>query len=562
MSQYYENQNLDYCKSAIKQSCNDTTASFVKIGYFLKQIRDRELFTEDGYHDIWQFAETEFGISKSTASRFMAINDRFSVDGNSPTLLPEYADFSSSKLSEMLTLSDKQLEQVKPETTIKQIREMKPSKPKKEKDVPKDDGYTRRSNDKQSVAKSQQSETDIDALELSVSTYNVLRRAGISTVEELREKSEDELIAIRSLGKRQLDEIHEKLKSVDKQSVATSQQGVFLSELDKLIVHATMDQKPVEVKKILSECNLEDAVNQIPKLFKIHSVHQDDMGEWRYEKISGMVYRLKCTDEYRCLGWTKVVEALKRVYDSGTVLKEPDFVTNECENVTDNVVADAEYKEVTEPKKQVPDKWYYLVPIGRKDCTGVEIREGDILESQIDRPSGTYQVAWEPRKLAFIACKPERIGTDTLIMFPPEKLQHTKIIGNVHDSEEIITQCQEPEPDSFVQPELPILKNNDQRKAWIEQYQNWPVWIDQTLTGEKYYRYDFDNGVSFVVKVSECHKWNSGYNKDTEYAREKYFIIGKVNDNSYQPKNPTFCESEVNKSAMIDYLKEFQKGGK
>ncbi len=122
---WYENCSLDSIKNIIKNNLNIASRSFIAIGYYLKNVRDRELYLQDGYQSIWEFAQTEFGIGKSSASRFMAINDRFSKDGNSPILLEQYKDFSSSKLSEMLTMSDEQLEQVTLTTTVAEIREIK-----------------------------------------------------------------------------------------------------------------------------------------------------------------------------------------------------------------------------------------------------------------------------------------------------------------------------------------------------------------------------------------------------------------------------------------------------
>lgn len=52
----------------------------------------------------------------------------------------------------------------------------------------------------------------IDELELSVRSYNCLKRAGINTVEELVNKTPDEMMKIRNLGKKSLDEVLAKLK--------------------------------------------------------------------------------------------------------------------------------------------------------------------------------------------------------------------------------------------------------------------------------------------------------------------------------------------------------------
>ena len=51
----------------------------------------------------------------------------------------------------------------------------------------------------------------IEELELSVRSYNCLKRANINTIGELMLKSEDDLIKVRNLGKKSLDEVEQKL---------------------------------------------------------------------------------------------------------------------------------------------------------------------------------------------------------------------------------------------------------------------------------------------------------------------------------------------------------------
>lgn len=54
----------------------------------------------------------------------------------------------------------------------------------------------------------------IEDLELSVRSYNCLKRAGITTVEELCQKTEDEMMHVRNLGKKSLKEVKEKIYSL------------------------------------------------------------------------------------------------------------------------------------------------------------------------------------------------------------------------------------------------------------------------------------------------------------------------------------------------------------
>jgi hypothetical protein len=116
---------LDEVKQYIRANINSASRSFVAIGYYLKYIRDNQLYKDEGYTGISDFAKAEFGISAAQASKFMSINDRFSVERNSPILQDRYREFSSSKLSEMLYLTDEQLEQVTVATTNVEIREIK-----------------------------------------------------------------------------------------------------------------------------------------------------------------------------------------------------------------------------------------------------------------------------------------------------------------------------------------------------------------------------------------------------------------------------------------------------
>lgn len=54
-------------------------------------------------------------------------------------------------------------------------------------------------------------EMTIEELDLSVRSYNCLKRAAINTVEELTQKSEEEMMKVRNLGKKSIDEVKNKL---------------------------------------------------------------------------------------------------------------------------------------------------------------------------------------------------------------------------------------------------------------------------------------------------------------------------------------------------------------
>ena len=57
-------------------------------------------------------------------------------------------------------------------------------------------------------------EMTIEELDLSVRSFNCLKRAGINTVDDLINKSEEEMMKVRNLGKKSFDEVREKLQSL------------------------------------------------------------------------------------------------------------------------------------------------------------------------------------------------------------------------------------------------------------------------------------------------------------------------------------------------------------
>ena len=69
--------------------------------------------------------------------------------------------------------------------------------------------------EKEEEEKNQIFDTTVEELELSVRSSNCLKRAGINTVGELVSKTEDDLMKVRNLGKKSLQEIKDKLDEID-----------------------------------------------------------------------------------------------------------------------------------------------------------------------------------------------------------------------------------------------------------------------------------------------------------------------------------------------------------
>jgi hypothetical protein len=125
------------------------------------------------------------------------------------------------------------------------------------------------------------------------------------------------------------------------------------------------------------------------------------------------------------------------------------------------------------------------------------------------------------------------------------------LAGYVCDLDNIVNPPPKPE-----QPVLPVLKNNDQRAAFVDAYETWPLWIETKQTGERYYRYDLEDGTSMVVKVYHARIFDGYASGSYEaqyhdgYGRHEYYLL---RDGKF------FRDCETNRGLLIEKLKEIQK---
>lgn len=118
-------ESLDEMTEIIRKELNDIAEGFVSVGYYLKKTEQDELYRQKGYQTIWDYAKETFGIGRSTASRFMDINEKYSIGGFSPQIDDRWKGYGSSKLTEMLGLPEEIQEAIPQDATVKDIREAK-----------------------------------------------------------------------------------------------------------------------------------------------------------------------------------------------------------------------------------------------------------------------------------------------------------------------------------------------------------------------------------------------------------------------------------------------------
>lgn len=447
-SSWYKNVSYDDAKIFIRTNIESAARSFIAIGYYLKLIRDGELYREEGHENIWDFAMAEYGISKSTASRYMSMNDRFSLDGNSPIVDQKYKDFEKSKLQEMLSMTDEQLEQVTPQMKVQEIRSMR---------QPKEIPYFELEG---------QMDLETDFPEVLPEAPAVTQPTTIQTTMTLEEM----------MG-------GEKLGEPDEQPevVATSQQEIPSMVLETAALPSESAAEKQHSGKCLHnplyDCSLADEDKVIP------GTGEDCTNCCCWECPKHGDCRLECYASKR-----------REVFES-----------------------DADQEEAPEP---VPE-------YDRELLTGMIFDQKSQLEQMGDGWKRNVPQAYTKHRMM---------------------LRAYEMLLEARDAAD-----QEQEP--VEQPELPVLRNNEQRAAFIDNYESWPLWIETQETGERYYRYDLPDGTSFVIRtyhyMQPDYVSGIGVRYTESYGANEQYILepGKFFRN---------CQS--NRSSMIEKLKELQKG--
>lgn len=134
------------------------------------------------------------------------------------------------------------------------------------------------------------------------------------------------------------------------------------------------------------------------------------------------------------------------------------------------------------------------------------------------------------------------------------------IVAGLQLIKNLVEDCQK-EPK---QPELPVMRNNDQRKEWLRNYKSWGLWYIDKNTGIKYYKYDFENGARLIAEEYQPdpdmkNKWWVGSRQETAYLH----LVGgpepsrkdKVPKWTYHSKYNKYPNSETE---LVEFLKEIQ----
>lgn len=574
---YFMDVSLEEAETSIRASLKDAARSVIAVGHYLKVIRDKELYREAGYENIWDYAAERFGFSKSTASRYMTRNDKFSVGGNSPILAEEFREYSKAQLQEMLSLDAEQMSAVTPDMTVREIRELRRPKEIPYFEIP---GQLSLSD----FPELDEAETEDSAVENSAPAETMTSTTAFTvSAEDLIGEPEEKLSAYG---------FPKRVYPADSLLTTPGCRGDNGRGYDCFNCHLECEIRQEYCQCVDATCGFPFPCQMVDT--GKHEILEKNIGE-RCQFIdlnladhaAGDGSPIPCCKdcetpcEYAC------ENSGKRVATS-----QQSVAADEQQETEGN----AAEKQQDIPEKPKTEKCIHD-GISRctlseedkeKDGTGEDCdhhccwncakRDGCNIECYASSKRKTLddeEAAAEDGKNAEQPAEPIEFDRKTLedmirnaqgtldrmcdywVENQPYTyakynmmIQAYKLLLKEHDESD-----QKLDPVEQ-QPELPLLKNDKQRAEFIDAYEEWPLWIDNQETGEKYYRYELTDGTSFVIKTYHAMLYNYdaleyGNYKEGYGENEQYLLKpGKF-----------FRDCRTNRSTLIDKLKELQKAG-
>lgn len=535
-AEWYRDVSLEDAEVFIRSNLQSAVRSVIATGFYLKHIRDNELYLEAGYKNVNEYAMDRFGLSASATSRYITRNTRFSRGGNSPLIDDRFKDFSKSQLQEMLGMSDEQLEQVTPDMTVREIRSMARPKEVPYIEIP---GQTELKDIPGVMPEEMAESFEVPTAEL----FGV----------EDDETAENESVVQPVAGKPISQEIPvAELMEEENAEIATSQ---LLPE--KV---ATSDQPEKHYPKNLAEwAEYEEEIDESYNFGDLPAAK-----EALLKRLAMLLVKRSFTYLFGDAEHTSVENVrrnLIEVQEAGALDLGEGIEAAACAELIE-FYRDTEdlgictYERFTTQVKKCMEKEIEkrIASADDADEDPQKAEENSLQPIEYDLPTlkdmiQSDEKALEQMRDYWIRDQPYTYAKYFM------RIQALKLLMQMHEQQE---ECEVPEEENKPkQPELPQLKNNDQRAAFIDAYETWTLWIDNQETGERYYRYDLPDGTSFVIKTyhSMFYDWKAdvamrykeGYGANEEYLLEP----GKF-----------FRDCRANRTTLIEKLKEIQKGEK
>ena len=105
----FKNARLNEITAEINSCGKSMNANTVQIAKLLGEVLDKQLYTDDGFKSVGEYAEQTFGIGKASAYQLANVGKRFYLAESATAALA--ADmYSPAKLAELVKLDDEQIQ--------------------------------------------------------------------------------------------------------------------------------------------------------------------------------------------------------------------------------------------------------------------------------------------------------------------------------------------------------------------------------------------------------------------------------------------------------------------
>lgn len=490
--------DYDTLDREIKRSMRRSAGEVVRLGYMLRRMKEEGLWAGH-YPSMDEYLGKELHMEKTMASRFMAINRRFSVDGGSTEIDARYRDYSQSLLVEMLGMPPKLAEKITPGMTARQAREIRREAREESMDGACTDGGI-------------QGQTDLetDFPEWLPEGY----QAGVVPVEGeaagmpcLAAGSGEETTEpqSRETGSPEGARTWEEGEAAE---AATPQQPELAKPDEK--AYQYLDDFARRFIRSRHDWLGEDHGSRVDDVTKSPGEIRGHLGEngrtWYFPSGKDSAAHINLFDGYVQLfdgtgihlgdfDWFYVAAAIQRMWN--VVSRE---MAGEGRTGTVDPAGagsrEAETREEPEARYTDPGEEVAMSQQEPDEDPGDGLRGIKSLLEEESRKLDSYlevsAVEGIPEKLLF-----------------RQKTIVAALAAMVCDLENAAP------GEERSQPPLPLLKNNDQRKDWLKDYRAWGLWYRDTNIGVDYYKYDFENGARLVAEVYAEH---GEYTGDYEYC--------------------------------------------
>lgn len=573
----------DTLNGEIKRTMRRSARDMVQIGCLLKIMMDKMMWQE--YYSCFDdYLRSELQMDYTMATRFMKATEKYSVGGNSMEIKEKYEGYSQAVLIEMLNMPPELEEKVAPGMTVKQVREVKRQTKKKEED-------------------SKSSDTVIDGDYREIDTPEqetaVLEEVATSQPDDSCEVHDErwfveQYVRFRSEESKELMEICLREKNNSDRANAIYKHiapygyhcggcvefgFAFRGFAAGVNLYAGKEKIRMTYRGFAAE--LFRIAEEVATSQPVRSAYGLEKTEY---PEGSLIAEAGCGHKYDCFSCAQACSIrgenrycrfapLGNPFDCEMmeILEKGDLekgVGDRCQFVNNDLAYHtAGSGEASPCCRECKETCEYRCQRSVQGDETEEENESEVIQ-ETEEPEADAETKDDFEPL-------DELGEIRKILEQEKKLLHDYLeVGDIPERTvfrqktivaalaAMIFDLEEADQkeEQAEQPELPDMINDESCKAFINAYRQWPIWIDIKETGERYYRYQFKNGASFVVK--EClhmcldHKNSSkkpeeGYH-DSWNPEEYYIFLGEK----------PFKDCRSSKYGMIGFLEDLQREGR